>query len=200
MKKLIAIAALLISSVATFAQQPVGSFSIQPKVGLNIASLTKTDDADPRFGLVAGAEFMYQASDMLGVSFGALYSMQGCTGTTNELGKDVDVTFKLDYINIPILANVYVAPGFAVKLGLQPAFCINNKIKGKSGGSSVEIDGDKLSLDENTFDLSMPIGLSYEFSNFVIEGRYNFGLTKAYKDVDSKNSVFQFTVGYKLPL
>ena len=196
MKKLIAIAALLISSVATFAQQPVGSFSIQPKVGLNIASLTKADDSDPRFGLVAGAEFMYQASDMLGVSFGALYSMQGCKATEDN----VDCTLKLDYINVPVLANVYVAPGFAVKLGLQPAFCINNKIKGKSGGSSVEIDGDKLSLDENTFDLSMPIGLSYEFSNFVIEGRYNFGLTKAYKDVDSKNSVFQFTVGYKLPL
>lgn len=196
MKKLIAIAALLISSVATFAQQPVGSFSIQPKVGLNIASLTKADDTDPRFGLVAGAEFMYQASDMLGVSFGALYSMQGCTGTTDELGKDVDVTLKLDYINIPILANVYVAPGFAVKLGLQPAFCINNKAKAKSGDNSVQTDG----IDENTFELSMPIGLSYEFSNFVIEGRYNFGLTKAFKDEDNKNSVFQFTVGYKLPL
>ena len=184
MKKLIAIAALLISSVATFAQQPVGSFSIQPKVGLNIASLTKTDDADPRFGIVA---------DMLGVSFGALYSMQGCKASEDN----VDATYKLDYINVPVLANVYVAPGFAVKLGLQPAFCINNKIKGKSGSTSVQTDG---IFDENTFELSMPIGLSYEFSNFVIEGRYNFGLTKAFKDVDSKNSVFQFTVGYKLPL
>ncbi|MCI5505055.1 MAG: PorT family protein, partial [Prevotella sp.] len=89
------------------------------------------------------------------------------------------------------------APGFAVKLGLQPAFCINNKIKGKSGSTSVQTDG---IFDENTFELSMPIGLSYEFSNFVIEGRYNFGLTKAFKDMDNKNSVFQFTVGYKLPL
>lgn len=69
MKKLIVIAALLISSVATFAQQPVGSFSVQPKVGLNIASLTKADDTDPRFGLVAGAEFMYQASDIRHVGF-----------------------------------------------------------------------------------------------------------------------------------
>ena len=46
----------------------------------------------------------------------------------------------------------------------------------------------------------MPIGLSYEFDNIVIEGRYNFGLTKVWKDMDNKNSVFQFTVGYKLPL
>lgn len=123
MKKLIAIAALLISSVATFAQQPVGSFSVQPKVGLNIASLTKADDTDSR--LVAGAEFIYQASDMLGLILGVLYSMQGCTATENK----VDYTYKLNYINLPVLANVYVAPGFAVKLGLQSAFCINNKAK-----------------------------------------------------------------------
>lgn len=55
MKKLIAIAALMLSSVATFAQQAVGSISIQPKLGLNIASITKGDDTDPRFGVVAGA-------------------------------------------------------------------------------------------------------------------------------------------------
>lgn len=51
--------------------------------------------------------------------------MQGCTATENK----VDYTYKLNYINLPVLANVYVAPGFAVKLGLQSAFCINNKAK-----------------------------------------------------------------------
>lgn len=192
MKKLIAIAALMLSSVATFAQQAVGSISIQPKLGLNIASITKGDDTDPRFGLAAGAEFMYQASDILGVSFGALYSMQGCKGKA----EGIDATFKTDYINIPILANVYVAKGLAVKLGLQPGFCVNNKVKLEANGTTIEGD----SFDENTVDLSMPIGLSYEFDNIVIEGRYNFGLTKVWKDMDNKNSVFQFTVGYKLPL
>lgn len=54
------------------------------------------------------------------------------------------------------------------------------------------------------------MGLSYEYRNFVIDGRYNFGLTNWAKDVsvlgetmgevDSKNSVFQLTIGYKLPL
>lgn len=197
MKKLIAIAALLISSVATFAQQPVGSFSIQPKVGLNISTLTKGDGTDPRYGVAAGAEFMYQASDIVGVSFGALYSMQGCKGKVND---NIDGTFKTDYINIPILANVYVAKNFAVKLGIQPGFCINNKIKAETSGASAEVDGSKLGLEENTFDFSIPVGLSYEFSNFVIDGRYNFGVTKVWKDIDSKNSVFQFTVGYKFNL
>ena len=196
MKKLIAIAAFLISSVATFAQQPVGSFSIQPKVGLNISNTTKLDDSDPRYGLAVGAEFMYQASDIVGVSFGALYSMQGCKGKDGNL----DGTLKTDYINIPILANVYVAKNFAVKLGIQPGFCINNKIKAEASGASAEVDGSKVGFEENTFDFSIPVGLSYEFSNFVIDGRYNFGVTKVWKDTDCKNSVFQFTVGYKFNL
>ena len=178
----------MLASVASYAQHAVGSFTLQPKIGMNIADLTDEDKSDARIGLAAGAEFEYQVTDIVSVSFGALYSMQGC--------KVDDATVKLDYINVPLLANVYVAKGFAVKLGLQPAFCINNKAKAKSGDNSIQTDG----IDENTFELSMPIGLSYEFSNFVIEGRYNFGLTKAFKDEDNKNSVFQFTVGYKLPL
>lgn len=36
MKKIMLVAALMLSSVATFAQHAVGSFNIQPKVGLNI--------------------------------------------------------------------------------------------------------------------------------------------------------------------
>lgn len=189
MKKIIAIVALMISSVATFAQQSVGTISIQPKVGLNITDLTKAEGSDPRFGVAAGAEFMYQASDILGVSFGALYSMQGC--------KNEGMTAKLDYINIPILANVYVAKGLAVKLGLQPGFNISSKIS-KDG---VTVDADKIDgLSANTIDLSMPIGLSYEFSNFVVEGRYNWGLTKVWKDGEAKNSVFQITLGYKFDL
>ena len=187
MKKFFMAALMLMASAATFAQQSVGSFTIQPKVGLNIASLTKADGSDPRFGVAAGAEFMYQASDILGVSFGALYSMQGA--------KYDHATDKLDYINIPVLANVYVAKGLAVKMGLQPGFCVNSKAKYEEKGVSVEGESDA-----KTVDLSLPIGLSYEAGNFVIEGRYNWGLTKVWDNADCKNSVFQFTVGYKLHL
>ena len=187
MKKFLVIAAMVLASATSFAQQAAGSFSVTPKVGLNIASLTDAKDSDPRFGLAAGAEFMYQASDIVGVSFGAIYSMQGC--------KYDNVTTKLDYINIPVLANVYVAKGLAVKLGLQPGFNVNSSVKVSSDNASAEKD-----VDSKTVDLSIPIGLSYEFNNFVIDGRYNWGVTKVAKDRDCKNSVFQFTIGYKLPL
>ena len=67
-------AAFVLSSVASFAQQAAGTFTLQPKVGLNVASMTELDGSDPRIGLAVGAEGQYQFSDLVGVSFGLLYS------------------------------------------------------------------------------------------------------------------------------
>ena len=183
MKKIIIMAAIMLSSVGAFAQHSVGSFTLQPKVGMNIATLTDYSNADSRIGLAVGGEFEYQATDLLGISFGALYSMQGC--------KDNDATLKLDYINVPILANIYVAKGFAVKLGIQPGFNVNCSVK----ENNVEVDGDA-----KTVDFSIPVGMSYEINNFVFDARYNWGVTKVFDGSDSKNSVFQITLGYKLDL
>lgn len=193
MKKVLLAAALMISSVAAFAQHAVGTVTIQPKVGLNIANFTDADDADARVGFVAGAELEYQASDIFSISAGALYSQQGCKG--KEAG--VTLTQKLDYINVPIMANVYVAPGFAVKLGVQPGFKVNAEAEAKQGSNTLTAGN---TSQFNSVDFSIPVGVSYEFSNVVLDARYNWGLTKAFKDLDNKNTVFQFTVGYKFAL
>ena len=192
MRKVIIMAVLMLSSVAAFAQRPVGSLTVQPKIGMNFATLTKADDSESRIGLVAGAELEYQISDIFSISGGALYSQQGCEWSEDGSTR----TNKLDYINIPILANVYVVKNLAVKVGLQPAFNVNSKQKASKGDASVQgsIEGTK------TFDCSIPVGLSYEYKNFVIDGRYNFGLTKINKHADSKNSVFQITLGYKFDI
>jgi hypothetical protein len=56
----------------------------------------------------------------------------------------------------------------------------------------------------NKVDLSIPIGLSYEYQSFVIDARYNWGLTNLWKNdtrsSKSHNSVFMFSVGYKFAL
>ena len=49
-------------------------------------------------------------------------------------------------------------------------------------------------------DISIPLGLSYEYMNVVVDARYNWGLTKIHNLTDSKNSFFTFTVGYKFEL
>lgn len=192
MKKMFLAAAMMLASVATFAQNAVGQITIQPKVGMNIANITDADDADARIGLAAGAEFEYGVTDMVGVSAGLIYSMQGAKTTV----EGVDCTMKLDYLNVPILANVYVAPGLAVKLGVQPGFKLSAKAKAEVSGASAETDLD----DIKGFDLAIPVGVSYQYQNIVLDARYNWGVTKIVDDADSKNSVFQITLGYKFSL
>ena len=194
MKKMFLTAAMMLASVATFAQNAVGQITIQPKVGLNIANVTDADDSDARIGLAAGAEFEYGVTDMIGVSAGLVYSMQGYKFSEGN----VDTTVKLDYLNVPILANVYVAPGLAVKLGVQPGFKLSSKVKMEGSGISIEGESDDDGV--KGFDLAIPVGVSYQYQNIVLDARYNWGVTKIMDDVDSKNSVFQITLGYKFAL
>ena len=194
MKKVLVVAALMFSSVATFAQHAVGSFNLQPKVGVSIANLTDNNSSDARVGLVAGVEGEYQASDIFSVSAGVLYSMQGAK--YDAFG--AKSTEKLDYINVPIMANVYVVKGLAVKLGVQPGFKVNDKLDLRMpvlGGALVD-------LKAKSVDFSIPVGISYEYNNFQVDARYNWGLTKVLDvdKLDQKNSVFQITLGYKFDL
>ena len=106
---------------------------------------------------------------------------------------------KMDYLNIPILANVYVAPGLALKAGIQPAFNLSNKVS----VNGVTVDYDEYAPDGakiKSFDFSIPVGLSYEYMNVCLDARYNIGVTKIADGVDNYNNVIQITVGYKFAL
>lgn len=192
MKKFFIVASLILAFATAKAQSEVGEFSVRPMVGMNIGMMTNADDSDPRIGFVVGTELEYQATNLLGLSAGLLYSQQGCKVDDNG-------TLKLDYINIPLLANVYVAKGFAVKLGLQPGFLINDKAKASDSGVSVEAGLGDLS---KNFVLSVPVGISYEFSNIQLDARYNWGVTHALsaEGESSNSSAFMITVGYKFNL
>lgn len=198
MKKLFLMALMaFIATTASFAQWSVGSITVQPKIGINGANITDADNSDSRIGLVLGGEFEYRVSPIFSLSAGALYSMQGCKGTAeDDDGNTGDVSLKLDYINVPILANVYVVKGLAIKLGIQPGFNVRHKATASVSGVNVttNLPGIK------SVDFSIPIGVSYEFNRFVIDGRYNLGVTKLIDGADSKHSVFQFTFGYKFAL
>ncbi len=196
MKKFLLAAVLMLSSMAAFAQHEVGTFTLQPKVGLNLATFTGKDafDAKVRPAIVAGVEGEYQVADIFSLSAGVLYSQQGAKSKEDpDIGK---LTIQMDYINVPIMANVYVVEGLAVKLGAQVGFNVRHKAK----AAGVTVDVQDVGVKANKVDFSIPVGLSYEFSNVVIDARYNWGLTKMFKDVKARNSVFQFTVGYKFEL
>lgn len=204
MKKTLLFATALLLSVSAYAQKAVGSWTIQPKAGINLATMTNDNDAKTRLGLVAGAELQYQATPLFYLSAGALYSQQGCE-TKSE---GIDGTLKMDYINIPILANLCVADGLALKIGIQPGFLINDKVEVSANGVSAEIGLKEsyraagLDADVSSLDFAIPLGVSYEINNFVLEARYNCSLSKAISLLgeSTKHSVFQLTLGYKFGL
>ena len=175
---------MVLSSVGAFAQYSAGDITIQPKIGLNIASVGGDVDGDYKAGLAVGAEAEYHVSPLIGVSAGLLYSQQGCKRSV----ENVDVKWKPAYLNIPILANFYVANGLALKAGVQPGFMVAK--------DDAEDDAENV----NTFDFSVPVGISYEYMNICLDARYNIGCTKVDKDVKGCNSVFQVTLGYKFKL
>ena len=56
MKKLFLLAAVMLSSVGAFAQHAVGSFTLQPRLGINIATVTDLDRTKSRVDFAGGLE------------------------------------------------------------------------------------------------------------------------------------------------
>jgi hypothetical protein len=199
MKKLFMMAvAAMLATVSVNAQE----MFVKPMVGGTLSTVTGdyTDDAKMRLGLVAGAEFGYQPMDQFAVTAGALVSMQGAGQKDNDYFKDASTT--LTYLNIPVMANFYIIPGLAVKAGIQPGFMLSRKSKGKESTGKGWVDYEDTDTDGfKKFDLSIPLGLSYEISDFVIDARYNLGLTNINDNdnIKNKNAVIMLTVGYKIP-
>lgn len=182
-----------------------------------------TSDSRRTTGYYFGCDASYQLTSLIGLSAGVGYSFQGTKYEDFELDDAVsedkpstkicDTKLDLRYITFPITASVYVADGLALKAGIQPAVCVGKDIKSKivlaESGMDYESEYERIS----GFDLSVPVGLSYEYENVILEARYNIGLTDTYKKSDSdmasgakptadggrkhKNSVIMFTVGYK---
>ena len=199
--------AACLMTLAASAQDAVGTLSLKPMAGLTIANFVgdDADGCDPKVGLIAGGELIYQASNMFALSGGLLYSMQGCSVD------DFDGKMKLEYINLPLMGNLYVAKGLALKAGLQFGFLMKAKASATESGVKADID---VKDTMNDIDISIPVGISYDINNsFVIEGRYNFGMNKIFKnsgtffgeryqdnDISIRNSVIQLTLGYKFAL
>ncbi len=206
MKKVfLAIAAVVLSATTAMAQSPAGTAFIKPMVGGTLSTLTKVRESKMRVGFVGGAEFGYQTTDQFAVTAGVLASMQGVKteekglidwGPFGPLGVK-EPSISMTYINVPIMANYYVAPGLAIKAGVQLGFLVSQKTKNKTTLGDVE-NSDSEGFKK--FDFTIPLGLSYEFSDFVIDARYNLGLTKVFDNGKCKNSVIMLTIGYKIPL
>lgn len=232
MKKMFAAVVMLVMALTASAQNDAGTFSLIPKVGVSIAKLSKSDlavagygDLDPKYkpGFTAGLEGEYQLTDMVSLSLGAFYTTLGCRYDDVEVLEnqtDEAATYSsyqntkttLGYVQVPLMANVYVAKGFALKAGFQIGMLTNAKTQSDiaevnlNKTTQVRSFGERTSYKNtdkdsyNKADISIPVGASYEYMNVVIDARYYIGLNKASDTSGARNRAFEFTVGYKFNL
>ena len=203
MKKLMYLMAMMVTTIAAQAQHEEGDYTIQPRVGATYSNITDGDKW--KLNITYGVEFEHYLTDQFSLAGGILFTNQGCKyNVLTETNSVSGETIKLNiyYGALPITANYYVLPGLALKAGIQPAFRVKANVA--QGDQKLDFDnaiyaffGDGVKM--NKFDLSIPVGFSYEFMGVTLDARYNFGVTKLISDDDNiYNKMFVVTLGYKL--
>ncbi len=149
------------------------SFHFGAKAGANFASITGDDaDFDGRTGYHIGLVAELGLSEKFAIQPELIYSAQGA----DESGLDLNI----DYLNLPILAEIKLTEMFSIQAGPQFGFKVN--------------EGDFEDLNE--FDLSGAAGVEINISKFFAQARYNFGFTDIAEDAEARNGVFQISVGF----
>ena len=168
MKKNIAIVMMLmLSAMGAMAQggeNPVGKFSVIPRVGVAIANLSDNSiylatennrevKSKSKAGFLGGLDVEYRATDYLSVSLGACYVRQGARWGDYEMAENGNVVnngikkytgvknhhLNLDYVQIPLMLKAYVAPQFAIMAGAQVGFLCGD---GKMLSEETELEKD----------------------------------------------------------
>ena len=176
-----------------------------PAIGLNLATLGGRDvtDAKMLMGFAAGAQFdKMTAGKALFWRAGVHYSMQGAK-FEDPSG---DVSSKLAYINIPVLAgwkfSATNANGPYLLVG--PQLGLNVGCDFESGGSSIACDDPALGGEgPEALDVAAVIGGGTSFaagnSAVHVAVTYALGLMSTDSVADVKNRVLAFTVSYMMP-
>jgi len=183
MKRIIISAVMLLLIEGAFAQQ--AQFGI--KGGINFANIKDEaagNTADARTGFNVGGLAHIHITRAFAVQPEIVYSTQGAEYDNG--------TLKLNYINVPVLAQFMFGDGFRLQTGPQLGILTTSKFK--SGDTKVDVDGYR------TADLAWSFGASYiGHMGLGIDARYNLGLTDVTKSssTDLKNRVWQLGLFYQ---
>lgn len=172
------------------------------KGGLNLSNLNidGVDDENMRLGYHFGAFLNLPISDGFAVQPEVLYSTKGTRANYNQdlgiFGQfNAETKFKLDYIDVPLLAVLRIGDNFEIHAGPYIGFLMSSKWE-VTGDVEVEDDLDKDNF--KSMDYGLVGGIALNFSALQVGARYNYGLQKIQDSDtadlllgDAKNSYFQ---------
>jgi hypothetical protein len=186
MKKISLLLVALYVSSTLFAQSHA-NFGL--KGGLNISSINWNADGDSRLGLHLGALAHIHLAPEWALQPEVVYSAEG--GKQDVTGGSV--TWKNDYINIPVMVQYMFNNGFRIEAGPQLGILASSKVEDDDGN---EDDADDVFKSTN---ISLGLGLSYlTYSGLGVGARYNLGLSEINEAsfADAKGRTFQLSLFY----
>lgn len=187
MKKLVLFAALAVFVFTTASAQEI---AFGAKAGVNFATVNGDDveDVDGRTAFQIGAVANIPISELFAVQPEVVYSAQGFTIEETVLGMTFEGTGKLDYINIPVLADFTIAEGLSLQGGPQLGILVTDEF---------EVEGETESLDAESIDFGAALGAQYKLPmGLFFQARYTVGLTDIDSEANVKNSVLSICAGW----
>ena len=207
MKHIAALFALMGMSTMGWAQVETGTFSVIPRVGLNLSTISDeslTNDVGTmkskyKAGAMAGVDLEYRISEPLAASVGAYYSREGCNYKDNVLDHPVPGTynvlsrsyFTIDYLKIPVMARWYVTDKFSVGTGVQAGIGLWNRthtesqeVKVNNGSYTYSTDIEEANVKGNGLRnvlWSVPVSVAVEYERVILDLRYSIPLSKVYQ-------------------
>lgn len=205
MKKTFMVIVMVLAAITSKAEgQKEGTISITPRIGAGYTYIPDYTSYGSNLSLVIGADGEYLISEKFGVSVGLdfMYTRSGSAKVASDYldpahplsnhssKKEDDPYFTYFSIDIPILAQYHVGKHLAFKAGVQPLYIID---------ATEHNWNDSKSSGVNKFQLSCPVGFSYEFNKpITVEFRANLPLTKFHEKRDNARMFsFMMTVGYR---
>ena len=193
MKKLLLSLSALVFIVANLNAQDT-KFGV--KAGANFANLGgDAENTDIKVGLHVGGVVNFMFTERFALSPELLVSFQG---TKEEDGGFTSKT-NLTYINVPVLAKVFVTEGLNIHAGPYVGFLLAAKTKLEFEDEEEEVD---IKEEMNGLDFGLAFGAGYELESGLNFGaRYNLGLgnivdTAEDEDFTVTNQVIQIYVGF----
>jgi hypothetical protein len=193
MKKIVIIILIVIGSIAN-AQKSKKDEGIVfgLKGGLNISNfIGDIQDNSIRTSVHLGIFSEIIINDKFSIQPEILYSGQGYSGSaTPGFSRS-----KYDYLNLPVLAKIYVADKISIEAGPQIGFLLSAKKRTSNDNATIP--------KQKTVDLGLNLGLAYDLKNgMFFQTRYNLGLSNINSSdnanaVKYTNSVIQLSVGVR---
>ncbi len=198
MKNLIVLAIITVFGISTSATaQEYVYFGV--KGGVNFTNMTSDgfEDNNSRTGFNIGLLSEIPVSEKFSVQPEVLYSTQGTEAEQVIGGETSSGEYNLDYIQVPVLAKLYLIDGLSLELGPSFNFLVDEEIAFDTPIGDGNADAEYGS----TFEFGGAVGASYKFNNgFFASARYTQGFTDAFDsenwDEDAvNNNGFQLGVG-----